>query len=157
MPFPSTRVIPDAWSQHHQPVVEGAFNATIIMTDPSRSTPGQWDPDTGTYGPSQLYIVVGGATDPNADWREGVPCRIQRQRDDRAVDHAAQDIVIRLYLIQLPADVPDIEVGYRAEVLTCPNDPLFVGEYLTATDVLHGSERFNRDVAWVHNQQPRQE
>lgn len=144
MPFDTTTLIPAGWSQHHQPVVVGAMNATVTITDPARTIPGRYNPDTGYHDPDTPYVV---AVD--------VPCRIQRQRDDRAVDHAAQNVTIRLYLLQFPADVPDIEVGYEATVLACPNDAHFVGETLTASDVMHGSERFTRDIAWVHNQAPR--
>lgn len=143
MPLPSTRAIPLAWSSHHRAAVEGAFNAKVTITDPSRSTPGAWDEQTGTYGPPTMHVVA-------AD----VPCRIQRLKDDRPVDHVEQNITIRLYLIQLPADTPAIETGFVAEVVECPNDPWFVGATLTASDVEHGSELFNRDVVWIHNQAP---
>ena len=154
MPLPSTRMIPRDWSQHHRPAVETSFSATVVITDPSRTTPGEYDPTTGTYGPDTPYIVAGGPEDDRTDWREGVPCRIQRQKDDRAVDHAGQNVTIRLYLIQLPAALPDVEVGYVAQVLACPNDLHLVGEELTASDVFHGSESFSRDIVWIHNQAP---
>lgn len=154
MPFNTTRMIPTGWSEHHQRVVETSFNAHVVITDPARTVPGIFDPATGTYGPPTPYVIAGGPTDTNPDWQGGVPCRIQRQKDDRAITQADQPTVIRFYLLQLPADVPDIEVGYVATVTAALNDAHLVGEVLTATDVLHGSERFNRDVVWVHNQQP---
>ena len=153
-PFDTTRMIPEGWSAHHQAVVETAYNARVIITDPARTTPGTLDPDTGTYGPPTPHVVAGDPTDTNPDWRDGVPCRIQRQRDDRPVDHAGQDVTIRFYLIQFPADLPDVEVGHVATVLEARNDAHLVGEQLTASDVFHGSERFSRDIVWVHNQAP---
>lgn len=157
MPFNTTRMIPKGWSAHHQGAVETSFNARVVLTDPSRTTPGVWDPATGSYGPPTPFVVAGGPDDPRPDWRTGVPCRVQRQRDDRALDQADQQVTIRFYLIQLPADVPDVEVGYVATVTEAHNDDHLVGEELHAADVMHGSERFNRDVVWSHNQQPRQE
>lgn len=153
-PFDTTRMIHEDWSAHHQAYVQTAFNAHVLITDPSRTTPGAWDPTTGTYGPPTPFVVAGGPTDPTEAWRDGVPCRIQRLKDDRAVDHANQDITIRLYLLQLPADLPDVEVGHVATVLAARNDAHLVGETLTASDVFHGSERFNRDIVWIHNQAP---
>lgn len=154
VPFDTTRLIDPGWSQHHRPAVETAFNATVIITDPARTTPGTYDPSTGTYGPDTPYVIAGGPTDPHEAWRAGVPCRIQRLKDDRAVEHAGQDVTIRLYLLQLPADLPDVEVGHAATVVAARNDTHLVGENLTASDVFHGSESFSRDIVWIHNQAP---
>lgn len=154
MPFPSTRVIPKDWSAHHQRVVEGAFNARMMITDPSKTLPGEWDPDTGTYGPPTPFIVAGGPSDARVDWRAGVPCRIQQNKDERAIEQADQALVIRLYLIQFPVDIPLFEVGFVGTVTDCPNDPLFEGEQLVVSDRMHGSEAFNRDLVWIHNLKP---
>lgn len=153
MPLPSTRVIPSNWSKHHQRTVEGAFNARVLVTDPSRSTPGTLDPNTGTYGPPTPFIVSGGPSDVNEGWRTGVPCRIQQNNDERVVEQADEDLVVRYYLIQFPVDIPLFEIGYHAEVTVCDNDPQFIGAVLRATDRMHGSEAFNRDLMWVHNMQ----
>lgn len=154
MPFDTTRVIPKGWSAHHQSVVEGSFNARVRIVDPNRTTPGPWDEEALAYGPSTPHYVAGGPTDTHPDWQDGVPCRIQRQRDDRQVVQAGQAGAIRFYLIQLPAALPDVEVGHVATVTAAHNDPHLVGQELVATDAMHGSERFNRDIVWVHNQQP---
>ena len=154
MPLPSTRMIHTRWSEHHQPAVTTSFNAAVTITDPTRTTSGVFDPDTGTWGPPVPHVIAGGPDDTNPDWQQGVPCRIQRMRSDQDVDQAGQNIPPRLYLIQLPADVPDIEVGHTATVTTAANDTHLVGEDLVATDIQHGSERFTRDVVWSHNQQP---
>lgn len=157
VPFDTTTVIPAGWSAHHQGVILGATNARVLLTDPSRTVPGEPDPETGYHGPDTPHVVAGGPQDDRVDWREGIPCRIQALRDDRLVDHAEQGVSIRLYLVQLPADVPDIEAGYEATVLSALNDEHLEGETLAATDVRHGSERFTRDVVFTHNQAPRQE
>lgn len=154
MPLPSTRVIPTGWSAHHQGVIPGSANARVVITDPTRSTPGGLDPTTGTQLPPTPVYIAGGPEDANPDWRSGVPCRIQHQRDDRSVDHAAQTITVRQYLLQLPAGVPDVEVGHYLLVAAAVNDPHLAGESLTVYDVIHGSERFARDVVAVHNQAP---
>lgn len=154
VPFNTTTTIPEGWSAHHQPVVEGAFNARVTIVDPNRTVPGAWDEETLTYGPPTPWYVAGGPAEDRPEWQGGVPCRIQRQRDDRAVEQAGQGSAIRFYLVQFPADLPDVKVGYVATVTAAMNDGHLVGEQLEATDVTHGSERFNRDIVWVHNQQP---
>lgn len=154
MPLPSTRMIDPRWSAHHQPAVETSFNARVAIVDPNRTVPGVWDEETLSYGPPTPWYVAGGPGEARPEWAGGVPCRIQRQRDDRALEQAGQNSTVRLYLIQFPADLPDVEVGYVATVTDALNDPHLVGEDLVAADVMHGSERFNRDIAWVHNQQP---
>lgn len=144
-PLPGTKMIPTGWSRHHQDVVTGSMNATVTVTDPSRTTPGEWDPDTSTYGPPTTHVV-----------RSGCPARIQQLTTDRVVDQAEQKIGIRRYLIQLPADTPTLQVGYRVVVETVESDPGLApaGTVMTVTDVLHGSEGFTRDVIVEHNQQP---
>lgn len=154
MPFNTTRAIPAGWSEHHQGTVESAHNAAVVITDPTRSTPGVFDATTGTYGAPTPHYVAGGPADTNPAWRAGVPCRIQRLREDTATMHGGQHVTTRLYLLQLPAGLPDVKVGYVATVSSCANDTNFVGESLTASDVQHGSERFSRDIVWAHDQAP---
>lgn len=147
-PFPGTRVVPEGWSRHHQPVATGGMNATCVVTDPDQSTPGGWNDDTGTYDPPTPFIVV-------AETR----CRIQAIQSDQDTEQAGQDSTTREYLVQLDdpdlSTLPDIEVGHVIEITTAINDAHLVGERLTVTDVQHGSERFTRDLVASHNQQTR--
>ena len=143
-PFDTTTIIPAGWSQHHQPVVVGAMNATVTITDPARTTPGEWNPYEQVYDPPTPHVV---ATDQ--------PARIQRLLSDTQDRQAGQELTTRRYLVQLPADVPDIEVDHQVHVTACPNDPHLLGHALTVLDVQHGSERFTRDLTCQHNQAPR--
>ena len=146
MPFASTRMIPTGWSAHHQPGMVTAFNATITITDPARTIPGVFDPATMTSGPPTVFYVAG-ETDP-------VPVRIQRLREENEQSQAGQDVPTRLYLLQAPADLPAIDVGYEVTVVTATNDADLVGETMKITDTQHGSERFTRDFVASHNKQP---
>lgn len=153
MPFPGTRVIHEQWSRHHQPVASGGMNATCVITDPARSTPGGWNDETGTYDPPTPHYVV-----PAPAGEPGWPCRVQALQSDRDSEQAGQDSTTRAYLVQLDdpdlTGLPDLEVGHVIEVTAAVNDPHLVDVDLTVVDVQHGSERFTRDVVAEHNQQP---
>ena len=152
MPFPGTKVIHEQWSRHHQPTATGGMNAACTVTDPDKTTPGEWDEDTGTYGPPTPFYVV-----PAPEGTDGWPCRVQAVTSDQGSEQAGQDSTTRDYLVQLDdpdlSTLPDLEQGYVIEVTAAINDPHLVGLDLTIRDVQHGSERFTRDVIAVHNQQ----
>lgn len=154
-PFPGTRVIPAAWSRHHQPTATGGMNARCIITDPARATPGAWDDTTGTYEPSTPHRVW-----PPTDGldEDAWPCRVQAVQSNQDREQAGQDSTTRRYLVQLDdpllSTVPDIETGYVVTITAATNDPHLVGLALTVEDVQHGSERFTRDLVCIHNQQP---
>lgn len=151
-PFPGTRVIPVGWSRHHQPTATGGMNAACVITDPARTIPGEWDEDTGEYGPSTPHVVLDAPPG-----KPGWPCRVQAVQSDQDSEQAGQDSTTRRYLAQLDdpnlAGLPDVEVGHVLTVTAAVNDPHLVGLALTVVDVQHGSERFTRDVVLEHNQQ----
>lgn len=149
MPFNSTKTIPLGWSEAHQPAAEGSFNARVVITDPSRTVPGEYDDDINDYGPNTPFPVAGHSTDTVVAWRAGVPCRIDHHLSQRTTEQGVEVIGVRSYLIQFPAALPMIDRGYRATVLSCPNDIELEGQTLTATDRVSGSERFNTDTFWT--------
>lgn len=150
VPLPGTKVIPAGWSRHHQPVASGGMNAACVITDPTRTVPGEWDEATGEYGPGTPFVVLDG--DP------GWPCRVQAVQSDQDSEQAGQGSTTRRYLIQLHdpdlEGLPDVEEGHVVAVTSAVNDPHLVGLHLQVVDVQHGSERFTRDVVCTHNQQP---
>lgn len=139
MPLPNIRMIPRGWSKHHQPVVLGSHNATCQVV--SKIVPGVWDDQAGTYGPPQILKPFG----PQS-------CRLQRIKDGRKVDQAEVDVFWREYMISLPADLPDIEVGWLIRIEQAPNDPLAEGQYFDVTDIYLGSELWERNLVTTHNQ-----
>lgn len=155
MPLPGTKVVPAEWSRHHQPTASGGMNARCVITDPARTTPGEWDDETGTYGPPTPHLVLPAHPDGGDGW----PCRVQADRRVEPTEQAGQLSTMRSYLVQLDdpdlATVPDIERGYLVHVTQAENDPRLEGEQLRVADVQHGSERFTRDLIVEHNQQAR--
>lgn len=143
MPFPTTRVIPEHWSQHHAPVAAGGMNATVTVTDPNTAT-STWNPDTESQ-----------------DWTPGPavydgPGRVQAIDTASETTQATQDVTERRYLIQLLKDAPHIEQGWTVQVTQCANDTDLVAVVLArpmaVKDVQHGSERFTRDLICTLNQ-----
>lgn len=154
-PLPGHTVISRDWSRHHAPVATGGMNARCTITDPTRTTPGQWDDDTGEYGPGTPFVVL----PEHPDGKDGWPCRVQAIQSDQDTEQAGQDSTLRRYLVQLDdpalATLPDIEEGHVITFVEAVNDRHLVGEHLAIVDVQHGSERFTRDVVAEHSQQPR--
>ena len=142
MPFDTTKVIPDDWSQHHAPVAAGGMNATVRIYNPADDVPG-WDPVT------ESQTLVHGA--PVYDG----PARVQElNRPDHATQ-ADQDVTSHQYLVQLVMDAAHIEKGWALVVSECANDPDVVAWTATReaviNDVQHGSERFTRDIGATIN------
>lgn len=152
-PLPGTRIIPAGWSQHHARAMPTAMNARVAFTDPSRSVPGEWNPESGTYDPATLHYVAGGPDDTRPEWREGVPVRLQ-PLDSLAEDlQTTQQVATRRYLLQLPFGLPDVQVDHEARITWALNDEHAGGLVLTIVDEQHASERFTRDLVAEHNQQ----
>lgn len=128
------------------------MNAACVITDPARTVPGQWDDETGEYGPSTPFVVVAAP-----DGQPGWPCRVQALNNDQDTEQVGQASTVRTYLVQLDdpelSTVPDIEHGHIVTITAATNDPHLVGLQLPVVDVQHGSERFTRDVVVEHNQQ----
>lgn len=131
-PFPSARVIPNGWAEHHRPVVENAMTAACIIT---AGGTGGWSPTTGPgagTAPATLYTG---------------PCRVQALNSGAGPDDAAgQSTIERPYLVAIRADVGEISVGARVKVITCPDDARLVGKTLTVREVRYGSQRWERDL-----------
>ncbi|WP_159622676.1 DUF6093 family protein [Ruania rhizosphaerae] len=124
-----------------------SMNATCVITDPARTTRGPWDEQTGSYGPPVPFQVY---PDPQAT--EDAPCRVQRIASGREAVQAGVQVEYRGYLITIPADAPAIHPDYEVHVTDAINDPNLPGEMFTVTDVLLGSERFERDLFCTHNE-----
>lgn len=132
MPFPGTHVFPPGWEAHHRPVAEDAMTATGTIKRPS--TEGVFDPDTATttypeptvvYGPGSMRIV-----------RDGV--ETTRQIGERTV-------VIRNYIVALPADAAEVRVGDEVTA-TASGDAQLPDQALWVHDVRYGSQIWERDL-----------
>lgn len=145
MPFPTTRVIPTGWSAHHRPAMASTRNATCQITDPTRETPGQFDPNTGTTSAPVPFIVYPAPGMPGT-------CRVQEIDSATTAMQAGQEVTQRRYLVAIDADAAPVEPGWPVTVTACGNDPQLVGQTLYVADVQLGSERFERDLICTHNQ-----
>jgi len=133
MPFPKTRVIPEAWSRHHAPAARGGMNATV------------------TVG------ALTGTTDVDDDviptWSDEYtgPARIQALNDAQQGEQAGQNMTGRAYLVQLDFDAHGITTGMRCHVTAAVNDIDLAGQDLWVLDPQLGSERFTRDIVCSDN------
>lgn len=131
MPFPSTRVVHPAWSQHHRPTAEGAQTATCTIIGPG--TGGGWDPVTGPTAGAAGQLLYDDT------------CAIEAQvaAPDRS-DAAGQATTEHPYLVSIRHAAPDIPIGARVTVTACPDDAALVGKVLTVADVQYGSLQWDR-------------
>lgn len=131
-PFPSARVIPAGWSEHHRPVVAGTRTAQCTIT--TTGTASGWDPVTGPTPGTRTTLHTGS-------------CRVQAlDNNEGAVDAAAQDITVSRYLVVIDHTAAEVPIGARVKVTVCPDDQQLVGKTLTVKDVRHASLRVERDL-----------
>lgn len=91
MPFPSTHVIHPRWSGHHQPISEGAMNATITVTH--GTTGGGWSPTDGPLPEVPIVRYTG---------RARLTYETTQGRDADAV---GQEVTTRTVTVAIPRDV----------------------------------------------------
>lgn len=131
-PFASARVIPTAWSAHHRPVVAGTRTATCTIT--TAGTDSAWTPETGMQPGTRTTVHTG-------------TCRVQAlDNAPDAADAAAQDVTASRYLVVVDHDAPEIALGARVHIDTCPDDARLVAKTLTVKDSRHASLRWERDL-----------
>lgn len=140
MPFDNTRVIPEGWSAHHQPVVAGTWTAEVEIRAPG-GTEGDFDPETGI--------------------RETVPYEPHHTGKARfqvepifAADRetGGQQVSVAGYLVVVDRDGSvATEVGHLVKVTGVDEngDPALVGRPLTVTGVAYGSLAWERDLTCI--------
>ena len=131
MPFPGTRIIPEAWSRHHAAPMPTSFNAEVEIGH--RSGEVTYDPATDTTTAAYTADYSGGA-------------RVQRLEGDRSVDYGEQILTGQPYLVEVGFDCPAISRGHRVRVRSAINDPSMVDEDLWVVSAPFGSERFTRPI-----------
>ncbi|MFC0623232.1 DUF6093 family protein [Kribbella deserti] len=137
MPRPGTPVIPVGWSQYHRPVAELSMTARCTIDADGTGEP-VWNNDTGTWdAPARVVLHT------------GVPCRIQQQRQPQEANASGQSVTTHDYLVPVPAEILNVEVGHELRIDSCPDDPSLVGRRLVVTDVLRGSLAWERDLICV--------
>lgn len=140
MPLTSHGVFSEHWAAHHRPTAVSSMRARCEVIDRSTPPPSSLDdPD-----PGETIAAT------------GVPCRVQQLNAGAGTGAVAgQLLTTRDYLITLPMDTPVTwragEGGHRIRV-TDPGpdgDPTLTGRRLDVTQVLTGSEIWERDLLCV--------
>lgn len=136
MPLPGTRVIPDGWAVHHQPVVEGTMvDATVALRDPTAPpTSSGWNPAT-----EQNETVPAAAY-----WTGGARIQMLNQQGSQPVVAEDQETVAG-YLVVVSAAVAAVREGHRVAVTAC-DDAALTGRELKVVTVARGSHRWERDL-----------
>jgi hypothetical protein len=135
MPFPTTKVFHDDWEAHHRPVAEGAQTATGIVR--RYSSEGVFNETTGQteYPPP---VTVYGVD-------EAAPMRVVRDGVETTREIGGRQVVIRSYIVALPASAPEIRVNDEVVVATA-GDTRLPNESLWVHDVRFGSQIWERDL-----------
>jgi hypothetical protein len=129
MPLPTTRVIPDGWSQHHRPTATATMTATCTIT---RTTgDGTTGPD-GTWTPGTTSSVYDG------------PCRVTAlQRPERLLVVGEDAVRERRYDVAVRYDTNEVHVDDVLQV-TKSKDAGLVGLQFRVVDVRYDSEQWER-------------
>lgn len=126
-PFPTARVIPDGWAEHHRPVAEGTMQ-----------TPASFFRTTGGPAP---YPRPPSWTGLTAIWMS--PVRVQSLNVAAPTTEAAeQTVTVRRYLITTPVGGPALQVGDQVHTL---------GRRLRITDITPGSYLWEQDLTAEEN------
>lgn len=135
MPLPNTSVIPTGWDEHHRPVAEDAQTSTGWVR---RHGDGVWNDDTGETEFPDPVDIYGSEAEPAA-------MRIVRDGVETVRDVGERQVVVRGYIVALPADAPEIHVRDEVVIATA-SDPRFSDKKLWVHDVRYGSQVWERDL-----------
>lgn len=131
--LPNTRVIPEAWAEHHRGAANGTHTSEVAWFH--RGAPEPWPLPEGWTGPEPFHSCTANVQKLNAS--------------NRAIP-ADQPISDRDYLVSIPIDgAPEIRAGEQDGdycKVTASTDPLLIGRTLNVTDVQHGSLMWERDL-----------
>lgn len=135
MPFPGTHVFHPDWEAHHRPVAEGAQTATGIIR--RHSATGVFNDDAGETEYPEPTTVYGIA--------EPEPMRIVRDGVETTRVIGERQVVIRNYIVAIPASAPEIRVNDEVVAATA-GDAQLPDRSLWVHDVRFGSQIWERDL-----------
>lgn len=135
MPFPGTSVFDPDWEAHHRPVAEGAQTATGIIR--RYSSAGVHNDTTGITEYPDPTMIYGSPT----------PGRMRIVRDGVESERIIGDrtVIIRSYIVALPASAPQIRIGDEVKA-TVAGDSQLPDQSLWVHDVRFGSQIWERDL-----------
>lgn len=128
---PGTQVIPTDWDTSHRPVLDRTRRGRITLRKPG-GTPGGWDEAT------QQTTTV-----PHPPYAADQPCRVLALTA-QTTDSAEDAVTVAGYRITLDAAL-EPAVGHLG-VLAATGDPLLDGRTVRVTEVVLGTERFERVI-----------
>lgn len=136
MPFPNTKVIPARWDEHHRPVAQGAQTSTGRVR--RYSSAGVFNETTGETDYPDPVDIYGTEAEP-------VSMRIVRNGIEEARRIGERQVIVRSYIVAVPASAPEIRIRDEVVVATA-SDPQFPDESLWVHDVRFGSQIWERDL-----------
>lgn len=127
-------VIPADWAAHHRPAAEGTMLGRVALREP------------GSLGEEWSDELEQNVAIPKPAYATNVPARIQALAGQARVIQLAEDTeVVADYLVVIPADQDVVDGGHLVDV-TATGDPALTGRSLRVEKVVHGTERFERDL-----------
>ena len=142
-PRPGVAVVPDGFTAHHLPTVDGTHTATVeYWTGPAAGeNPFVWDPVEKTEVPNR------GTRTPDRP----IPARIQRVLSEKVGVAGGQQVTTRSYMVTTNEDTPDaLTVAGFVRVLD--GDPYLDGHWLAVQDIHGNSFSFERAIICLDNQ-----
>lgn len=128
-PFPSWKVIPDGWAEHHRPTAESTMETTARFVRVGGPAP---------------YPKPDNWTDSETLWETMV--RVQALNNaPKQADTAEQEVTIRRYLVTAPVNGLDIRVGKNADQIHV------LGRRLRIVDIRPGSYLWEADYECEEN------
>lgn len=136
MPLPNTSVIPTGWDAHHRPVAQGAQTSTGRVR--RYSSDGVYNETTGETDYPDPVDIYGTEAEPAA-------MRIVRDGPETVRQIGDRQVIVRNYIVALPADAPEIQIRDEVVVATA-SDPRFADKSLWVHDIRYGSQVWERDL-----------
>lgn len=126
------KVVPDDWSEHHQPAAYGFLTGDCAAF--RAGTPGDWTP--------------GGTTDtPGVEWRwRNMPCSAQfLTQSNRPITVADGVEVLATHRVSVPMASTFLHYGDTITILDNPDDPALNGRDLQVLVAETGTTNWTRD------------
>lgn len=125
-PFPTTKVIPDGWAEHHRPVAKGTMQTPATFFRPTGPAPYPRPP--AWNGLTTLWMT---------------PVRVQSLNVAApSAEAGEQTVTVHRYLVTTPVGGPALQVGDQVHTL---------GRRLRITDINPGSYLWEQDLTVEEN------
>lgn len=134
---PARGIFHPRWSARHRRSVETALTSSCVIT-----RRGEGD---GVSGPDGSWTPPARAPIYRGVCRIAAKGTVAGSAENRVV-FGERQITERDYLVQVPDDAPEIEIGDLVEITENDADPTMTGTQLRVTDIQLGSQSWLRDL-----------